>query len=130
VNETFDLGLSMTVTDFQRGAVLGHLTRSMSDEEIVAHVEQHIQWRCGFIPDYADPLEGINLFEWLFWCAEAMEYGPGHIPGDEINDHLSQDYYRTGAVLRNVRAALDTGNLEKLLARPVDAILERVLRGG
>jgi hypothetical protein len=28
------------------------------------------------------------------------------------------------------RAALDTGKLEKLLARPVDAILERVLRGG
>jgi hypothetical protein len=57
-----------------------------------------------------------------------MSHGPDYIPSDEIDLQLAREYRRTGAVLRNVRKQLATGELDALLARPVEAILDRVLR--
>ena len=130
LNETFDLESTMTVASYFKSSVCGHLTHPRTTEEMVAFVERQMAERCGFTPDYATPLEGIDPFEWLLWCAETLQHpDPAYVPGDEVYDHLARRYRQTGAVLRHVRAALDVDKLKAQLSRPVDAILERVLRG-
>ncbi|EKS34507.1 hypothetical protein HMPREF9695_04417 [Afipia broomeae ATCC 49717] len=130
LNETFGLDLTITVGGYRQSGLYGRLNHPRTDEELVAFVERQMAERCGFIPDYATPLEGIDPLEWLLWCAETLRHpDPDYVPGDEVYDCLARRYRQTGAVLRHVRAALDPDKLKALLSRPVDAILERVLRG-
>ncbi|RTM14539.1 MAG: hypothetical protein EKK33_05130 [Bradyrhizobiaceae bacterium] len=130
LNETFGLDFTTNATCYSKSCIHGRVTHPRTDEELVAFVEVQMAQRCGFVPDYATPLEGIELFEWLLWCAETLDHpDPDYVPGDEVYCHLAQRYRQTGAVLRHVRAALDTNKLNALLSRPVEAILERVLRG-
>jgi hypothetical protein len=128
-NKTFGLRLAIDVTGYESGEVLGSLTMPMSTDDLVAHVEQILETLCGFTPTYAPPADGIGLFEWLSWCVEALRHGPGRLPDGEMEKTLARNYQRTGAVLRNVRAAIDHDKLDALLSRPMDAVLERVLRG-
>jgi len=130
VNESFGLDFTIAVGGYCKSSVHGRVSHPRTDEELVVFIEQQMKNRCGFIPDYATPLEGIDLFEWLLWCAETLEHpDPDYVPGDEVYCYLAQRYQQTGAVLEHVRAALDSDKLKTLLSRPVDAILERVLRG-
>lgn len=128
-NKKLDLQLAINVTSYESGEVLGHLTMPMPIDHLVTHVEQRIAAVCGFIPQYATPADGIGLFEWLSWCVEAISHGPGHLPDGEVEKALAHDYQRTGAVLRHVRAALDHQQLDALLSKPTEALLERALRG-
>lgn len=130
LNESFDLRLTISIEGYSKGNVHGHVTQPRTVEETVDFVEAQMAKRCGFIPGYATPLDGINLFEWLLWCAETLDYPePDYVPGDEVYLYLAERYQRTDAVLRHVREALNTERLTAFLSRPVDAILERVLRG-
>jgi hypothetical protein len=125
LNDTFDLGFEIGLLRYSKSTVSGRLIHPRTDEELVAFVERQMAQRCGFKPDYATPLEGIDLVEWLR-CAETLDHpDPDYVPGDDLANRCQQ----SGAVLRHVRAALDTDKLKSLLSRPVEAILERVLRG-
>lgn len=130
LNETFGLDFTINVTGYSKSCIHGRVVHRRTDEELIAFVEAQMAQRCGFAPDYATPLEGIELFEWLLWCAETLEHpDPDYVPGDEVYCYLAQRYQQTGAVVRHVRAALNSNKLNTLLSRPVEAILERVLRG-
>lgn len=130
LDELFDLGLKVGIERYKQSCILGRMIHPPTAEELVTFVDQKMVQRCGFIPDYATPVEGIDPVEWLLWCAEAMEHGPDHIPGDEVQDHLAHQYRQTGDVLRHMRAALNTDALKTRLSRPVDCILERVRSWG
>ena len=130
VGAIFDLGLSAFPTRYARGEVLGVLSTPLTQTELITKVEGEMKRRCGAIPDLANPDDGIPVLEWLTWCVEVMKSGnPRHMPDDDVQQELARIYQKSGATRRIIEAMVDRKRMEHFLSRPVDTILERVLRG-
>lgn len=130
VGAIFDLGLSAFPTRYARGEVLGVLSTPLTQTELITKVEEAMKRRCGVAPDLANPDDGIPVLEWLTWCVEVMKSGdPQHLPEGNIEQELARIYQKSGATRRIIEAMLDRKQMEHFLSRPVDTILERVLRG-
>jgi hypothetical protein len=130
VGAIFDLGLSAFPTRYARGEVFGVLSMRQTQRELIAKVEKAMERRCGAVPDLANPDDGIPILEWLTWCVEVMKSGnPQHVPGDDVERELAQIFQKSGATKRIIASMLDQKRMQQFLDRPVDTILERVLRG-
>lgn len=126
----FDLGLSAFPTRYSRGEVFGVLSMSQTQPEMIAKVAAAMERRCGAVPDLANPDDGIPPLEWLTWCVEVMNSGdPMHLPDGDVDEELARSYQKCGATKRIIEGALDQKKVQQFLDRPVDTILERVLRG-
>lgn len=130
VGAIFDLGLSAFPTRYDRGEVFGVLSMPQTQQELIAKVEAAMERRCGAVPNLANPDDGIPILEWLTWCVEVMKSGdPQHLPEGDVEQELAQIYRKSGATKRIIEAALDQRKVDGFLKRPVETILERVLRG-
>jgi hypothetical protein len=126
----FDLGLSAFPTRYARGEVFGVLSMPLTQQEMIAKVEAAMERRCGAVPDLANPDDGIPILEWLTWCVEVMKSGdPQHLPEGDVEQELARIYQKSGVTKRIIEGALDQRRVEGFLKRPVETILERVLRG-
>lgn len=126
----FDLDLSAYPIGYSRGEVFGILSTQHTQDDLIAKVEDAVARRCGAVPDLANPDDGIPVLEWLTWCVEVMKSGnPQHVPGDDVERTLARMFQNSGATKRIVEESLDQKKVDRLLSRPVDTILERVLRG-
>jgi hypothetical protein len=125
-----DLGLSVEVMRCDRGEVYGTLSMRRPEAEVIATLEARMLHRCGAVPNLANPYDGIPMLEWLQWCIEVLESGNAeHMPEDDVHLGLARQIQKTGIARRAIEAALDGKKVKAFLDRPVDTILERVLRG-
>lgn len=130
VGAIFDLGLSAYPTRYTRGEVFGVLSTALTQQEMITKVEAAMERRCGAVPDLANPDDGIPILEWLTWCVEVMKSGdPQHLPEGDVDQELARIYQKSGATKRIIESMLDQKKMQQFLDRPVDTILERVLRG-
>jgi len=131
LEEKLKLGISIQVTRYFQGEVFGVLSMRCTEHELISIMESEMVRRCGALPNLADPTDGIPVFEWLIWCLDIMESGdPAHMPDEEpALRMLAQRHQRSGATRKAIEAALDPKKVQDFLDRPVETILERVLRG-
>jgi hypothetical protein len=130
VGAVLDLGLSGHMTRYDRGEAYGILEARDAEPDLIAKVEEAMERRCGAVPNLANPTDGIPIVEWLMWCIEVMQSGNAdHMPEDDVQRQLAHIYQQSGATKKAVEAMLDRRKVQAFLDRPVNTILERVLRG-
>jgi len=131
LEEQLNLGISVRLTRYHQSEVYGALSMRCTETELISIMEDKMVRRCGALPDLTDPTDGIPVFEWLIWCLDIMKSGdPTHIPDeDQVMAMLAEQHQRTGAAKKAIEMALDRKKVQAFLDRPVDTILERVLRG-
>ena len=125
-----NLGLSVEVMRYDRGEVYGIISMRRPEAEVIEDLEARMLHRCGAVPNLANPYDGIPMLEWLQWCIEVLESGNAeHMPEDDVHLELERQLQKTGIARKAIETALNGKKVKGFLDRPVDTILERVLRG-
>jgi hypothetical protein len=129
LNDELHLGMSVEVTECDRGVVYGCVTRSLADHEMLATVGRILEARCGRVPRFAASLEGSYLFEWLLGCLEVIEIADhDHDPRGSFEDELANHFRGGNSISRSVQDALDLKQVNDLLRNPMEAVFAGMRR--